>query len=271
MPEGDVLRRTAATLGQALDGTELLRAELRWPRVDPSLFVGAVVESTTAYGKHLFHHTDSGWTLHTHLRMDGFWRLARAQTPKTREFERNSHVRVVLANERWMCAGFYLGMLDVVRTRDEHRLISHLGPDVLADDFVETGVPQAISRLRGGTNDGYRSATDPPLAEALLDQTIQAGIGTIYTAEPLFALRIWPWTPISQISDERYAEILLKARQLMQLVVNGGYEARISYVHDRRGKLCMRCRSIVQRGTARKQPMERPIFWCPTCQPQLSS
>lgn len=141
MPEGDILRRTAAALDRGLAGRRLVRSELRWPSAAGLTFEGRTVLGTHAYGKHLFTRFDDQRTLHTHLRMEGIWRVVPTGSP--RAVGRGAFVRAVLGNDEWTAVGDRLGMLDVVPTGDEHTLIGHLGPDVLAADFPADGLAEA--------------------------------------------------------------------------------------------------------------------------------
>ena len=270
MPEGDIVRRTARTLDQALTGAVLVHAELRWPTLAGIDLVGRTVLGTDAYGKHLFTRFDDGRTLHSHLRMEGSWRLDR--TPESLARGRGGgprsmsgpFVRAVLASASWTAVGNRLGMLDVVPTADERSLIAHLGPDVLAPDFPADGLAAALERF------AERGVT--PVAEVLLDQTVVAGLGTIYMAESLFARRIWPWTPADQVEDP--ASLLMTARVLMERSVGSaiptatgeGGRGTTTSVHDRRGRPCRRCGTPISRGEARRPPKQRPVFYCPTCQ-----
>jgi len=110
-----------------------------------------------------------------------------------------------------------------------------------------------------------------PVAEVLLDQTVAAGIGTIYSAEALFARRLWPWTPADRTDP---ATLLMTARVLMARSVaartptatGDTTPGRGSQVHGRLRQPCRRCGTPVAVGQARRPPMERPIFYCPTCQ-----
>ena len=203
MPEGDTVRRSARTLDQALSGRPLERAELRWPSAVGVDLVGRTVLTTVSYGKHLLTRFDDGRTLHTHLRMEGSWAIARTGSSGARG--RGPYIRAVLGNAVWTALGDRLGMLDVVDTREEHTLVGHLGPDILDDAFPAEGLPEAVRRI------GVRGTM--PIAEVLLDQTVVAGIGTIWTAEPLFLRRIWPWTPAARVEDP--AGLLLFIRTLM--------------------------------------------------------
>ena len=262
MPEGDILRRTARTLDRALTGNALVRAELRWPDAAGVDLVGRTVLGTSAYGKHLFTRFDDGRSLHTHLRMEGSWRLER--TGGGRDRAAGAFVRAVLATATWTAIGHRLGMLDVVPTAQEQGLIGHLGPDALADDFPTAGLPESLRRA------AERGAT--PIAEVLLDQTVVAGFGTVYMAEALYVRRIWPWTPTDEVAD--LASLMMTGRVLMQrgvesdLPVPNGERAggRDNYIHNRGGRPCRRCGAPIARGLARKPPQERPVYYCPVCQ-----
>jgi len=261
MPEGDILRRTAATLDRGLAGQVVVRCELRWPSAAGVTFEGRVVLGTLPYGKHLLTRFDDGRTLHTHLRMEGYWRVVPTRSPASRAAGPN--VRAVLGTADSTAVGHKLGMLDVVLTNQEHTLIGHLGPDVLADDFPTVGLAEAVARW------AERGAT--PVAEVLLDQTVAAGIGTIYAAESLHARRLWPWTPADRTDA---ATLLMTARFLMARSVAARSPTATgetapgmgTQVHGRHLRPCRRCGTPVAVGHARRPPMERPIFYCPTCQ-----
>jgi len=249
VPEGDILRRTADRFQLALGGQQLVRSDLRWPTAATVDLVGRTVLETRSYGKHLLTRFDDGRTLHTHLRMEGYWRIARTGSPEAAA--RSPQVRAVLATADWTTVGYHLGMLDVVRTRDEHTLIGHLGPDMLAEAF---DLDEALRRwaARGST----------PAAEVLLDQTVAAGIGTIFAAESLFAERLWPWTPADEVEEP--GRLLSVARRQLQRAVADGRPP--GHVHGRARQPCHRCGRPIAVGQARRPPMERPIFYCPRCQ-----
>lgn len=255
VPEGDTVLLTARKLDAALSGHTLVRSELRWPRVPVDDLTGCVVLETRAYGKHLLTRFDDGRTLHTHLRMDGSWRVAATGTPGAAA--RGSFVRAVLASETWTCIGHRLGMLDLVRTRDEHLLLGHLGPDILADDF-----PQRIDELAPDGVVGSASA-GRPIGELLLDQTFVAGIGTLFACEGLFRLRMWPWAPARDVD---VAVLLQEIRRHMLRGVASPVDGRQVKVHSRAGRPCARCGGAIARGTVGTPPTDRPMFYCPRCQ-----
>jgi endonuclease-8 len=283
MPEGDTVLRTARGLHRALAGRPLAVAELRWAELGDVDLTGRTVLEAVAYGKHLLIRlaaldtsAEAGSaavlrsrgpqgpaTLHTHLRMDGGWRI-HATAARKIPSRADPQVRAVLGNTEWTAVGHLLGMLDLVPTADEHTLIGHLGPDIMADDWAETGRAAAIA--------GWAADPRRPVGAAMLDQTTVAGIGTIYLAETLFVSKISPWTPVGELDA---GAVLDTARRLLlrgatQPAPNTTGDIRRKegmYVHARSGRPCRRCGTIVRVASVGVAPNERPAFYCPTCQP----
>src|SRR5690606_41882773 len=135
MPEGDAVYRTAARLRGALDGQALTRSDFRVPRHATADLTGRVVLGTVSRGKHLLTRVEGGLTVHTHLRMDGRWLVS----PAGRCTPGGDQVRLILANEQWQAVGLKLGMVDLLRTADEGRVVGHLGPDLPGDDWDPDG------------------------------------------------------------------------------------------------------------------------------------
>lgn len=266
MPEGDAVWRTARRLHEALAGDELVGAELRVPAHGAADLVGQRTIEVVPRGKHLLHRLSGGLTIHSHLRMDGSWRIH--PLGSRRFFSAKHTVRALLWTQRRLAVADALGMLDLVRTSDEDRLVAHLGPDLLSPDF---DVDQALSNLA--------SRPDRPVCEALLDQRNLAGLGTIFTSEPLFAFGISPWASVADIGPDRLAELLAHARRLLVLSCQLGrttVSGRREHVDDdtwvfgRVGMVCKRCGGVVRLGTVGRPPQERVIGYCPTCQGGLA-
>lgn len=263
MPEGDVVLRVARRLDAALAGEVLTRGELRWPTLGGTDLAGTTVVGTGTHGKHLLTRLADGRTLHTHLRMEGRWRviatsdLAPAGPSRA---DRSPQVRAVLATGRWTCLGLDLGMVDLVPTRDEHLVTGHLGPDVLAPDL---DVAAAAARVLA---EGPRG-----IGEVLLDQTVVAGLGTIYMAETLWAHRVWPWAAAGELGDVA-ADLVRTSRRLMLRSVAArtptatGDVRGTSNVYGRECRPCPRCGARVLRSQVGTAPTARQVFYCPVCQ-----
>ena len=284
MPEGDVLRITADKLGQALVGKPLIQAELRWPSAAGANLIGRVVTSSSSYGKNVLLRFDDDRTLRTHLRMEGFWTIARTGTPAARGSvaAKYSHkkkdsganggpleVRAILANEQWTALGVALGMLDLIPTAEESRLLAHLGPDVLAGDFLEVGAVIGAERLA--------ALSDWPICAALLEQKVVAGIGTIWMAETLFATRVYPWRLVSDFDDDERVGLLRTASNLLNRSVRTaglkGFGAVPRRVHGQHLKFCGRCQEPISvsalsgpEASPDQGAFDRVVFWCRGCQ-----
>ncbi|GAA5053869.1 endonuclease-8 [Thermocatellispora tengchongensis] len=262
MPEGDAVYRTAARLRAALDGRPLTRSDFRVPRYASADLSGRIVLETVSMGKHLLTRVEGGLTVHTHLRMEGSWRVL----PAGRRPPPGDVVRLVLANASWVAIGVRLGMVDLVPTAQEDRLVGHLGPDLLGPGWDPAEAVRRLSR-----------APDTTIGEALLDQRNLAGIGTIYRAETLFLSGLSPWRRIRDIPDltsvVTRAQRLLEANKSRAATVTTGdtRPGRTTWVYGRGSRPCRRCGTPIATGalggpgTAAK---ERLINWCPHCQPQ---
>lgn len=78
MPEGDTVWLVAQRLHQALAGDVATTVDLRVPRYATADLSGRTVVEVVPGGKHLLTRFAGSLTLHTHLRMEGSWRLFRA-------------------------------------------------------------------------------------------------------------------------------------------------------------------------------------------------
>src|SRR5215208_8094260 len=81
MPEGDTILSAARRVGAALVGKPIVAIETPRPRhaMDrwPERLDGRSVRSVDARGKHLFIRFEGDLTLHSHLRMTGYWGVYR--------------------------------------------------------------------------------------------------------------------------------------------------------------------------------------------------
>src|SRR5215468_5339579 len=121
MPEGDVVWRVARQLDAALAGRTLTRSDFRVPRFATTNLAGRSVRQAVSRGKHLLIRVDGGVSIHTHLRMDGSWRIR----PAGGYPPRDHRVRLVLENAEWQAVGYLLGVVEVLQTAAEDRAVGH--------------------------------------------------------------------------------------------------------------------------------------------------
>jgi endonuclease VIII len=257
MPEGDVVWRTARQLDKALAGRVLTRSDFRVPRYATTDLSGRVVDETVSRGKHLLTRVQGGLTIHTHLRMDGSWRI----WPASGLVPRDHRIRLVLGNDEWLALGYRLGIVEVLPTGDEDRVVGHLGPDLLGSDW---DAAEAVRRLRADP--------DRAVGEALLDQRNLAGVGNLFLTEMLFLRGVSPWRSVGQVQDlnalVELARRMLDANKtrIGQVTTGDSARGRRTWVYGRAGQPCRRCGARVSRAEQGVAGEERVRFWCPSCQ-----
>jgi endonuclease-8 len=248
VPEGDAVRRTARRLDKALSGQVLTGTDFRVPQHATADLAGARVLETVSRGKHLLTRIegDQPVTLHTHLKMEGTWRV---HEPGQRWRGKSQDARVVLETDRAVAVGFRLGIVELLPSAREADAVGHLGPDLLGPDWDEE---EALHRLA--------EVSDAPVFEALRDQTRLAGIGTIYAAEIGFVMGVAPTTAVGEVPD--LPRLLRRVRQMLDQEWSS---SRQLWVYGQR--LCRRCGTRVKVDQLGPPGMERPAYWCPSCQP----
>jgi endonuclease VIII len=257
MPEGDAVWRTARRLHGALAGRVLTRSDFRVPRFATADLSGQTVTEAISRGKHLLTRTNAGVTVHTHLRMDGSWRIR----PATEPISGGYRIRLILANGQWQAVGYLLGVVEILATAAEQSVVGHLGPDLLGPDWDPA---EAERRLRA----------DParPVGEALLDQRNLAGIGNIFATEMLFLRGLSPWRPVGEVPDLRalveLGQRLLDVNKERAGIITTGMARRgeETWVYGRAGRPCRRCGTPIRRAEQGAAGEERLRFWCPACQ-----
>ncbi|WP_371662932.1 Fpg/Nei family DNA glycosylase [Streptomyces sp. NBC_00280] len=259
MPEGDTVWQAARRLHNALAGKVLTRSDLRVPKYATADLTGRTVLEVTPRGKHLLTRVEGGLTLHSHLRMDGSWKVY--ENGQRWSGGPSHQIRAILGTADRTAIGYRLPVLELLRTTDEHRAVGHLGPDLLGPDWDPE---QALANL----------LADParPLGEALLDQRNLAGIGNVYKSELCFLLGATPWLAVGDLPPDRTAKLPALARKLLEanrdrpIRSTTGRRGQDLFVYGRAPRPCLRCRTPVRIADQGDGSRERPTYWCPTCQ-----
>ncbi|MCC2033666.1 DNA-formamidopyrimidine glycosylase family protein [Microbacterium allomyrinae] len=261
MPEGDTVFRTAHRLDDVLAGATVTRFELRVPQAATVDLRGETVHGVLSRGKHLLHRIGEN-TLHSHLKMEGEWHAyRRGERWRKPAYTARAIIGATAPDgAEWETVGFDLADISVVLTRDEDRLVGHLGPDPLSDDWD----PAEAARRLGA---------DPrPVHVALQDQRSIAGFGNEYVNEILFVRGVLPTTPADE--TDAAAIVDLGARMIRanrdrsdRTFTGDARPGRTTWVYRRDGRPCRRCGTLIRRSSLGPDPSrERIIFWCPRCQ-----
>ncbi len=267
MPEGHTIHRLALRHRELFAGRQVTATSPQGRFADGAATLsGRTLRDTEAYGKHLFHHYEGDLALHVHLGLYGKFRDGETPAPPP-----VGQVRLRLATDtHWLdlrgpAACELLDPAQVAALRER------LGPDPLRDDADPARAYRRISR------------SSMPLGALLLDQSVVAGAGLIYTTEVLFRAGIPPTRPGNTLTAAAWEEMWL---DLVSLMKDGLATGRIDtvrpehtpeamgrpprvdahggevYVYRRTGQPCLICGATVRRGAL----AGRNAYWCPDCQ-----
>ena len=279
MPEGDTIFRAARALHRALAGQTVTGFETVLPKLSRVEFdtpiTGRPVIGVNATGKWMSMNFSGGLTLLTHMLMSGSWHIYRPGEAWQRP---PIAMRIVIKTEKLWAVAFNVPIAefhtaDSLRRRQGFR---SLGQDVLSADF---NAADAVQQL--GAN-GYLT-----VGEALLSQSIMAGLGNVFKSEVCFACGVNPFRRVGELGMEELSCLVETARKFLLANVaatsgdqittytdmrrttgRANSEERL-WVYGRRGEPCRNCGTPIE---SRKQGDDaRTSFWCPQCQPMAKS
>jgi len=139
-----------------------------------------------------------------------------------------------------------------------------IGPDALEISFEEF-------------KEGLRKKRKKPIKEVLMDQSVIAGIGNIYSDEILWRSKIHPLKKIEKLSERDLKKIFFVMKEVLKKAIVLKGESISDYrtpsgkkgnfdqerkVYRRKGEKCYRCKGIIKRIKIKS----RGSYFCPSCQ-----
>lgn len=115
------------------------------------------------------------------------------------------------------------------------------------------------------------------LKQALLDQSVMAGVGNIYADEICFAMKMHPETKVAHLRKRDYEELLYQTRRILAGAIKAGGTTIRSYtsslgvdgrfqlqlkVHAKKEEACPICQSLI----LKTKVATRGTYYCPSCQ-----
>lgn len=269
MPEGDSVYRQCKMLREALKGQVLASSDLRVPALATTDLSGRTVVDVVPRGKHILIRLSAApnaselksgaepLTLHSHLMMDGTWRVferagsardgaeresgARAASsagtaPAVRgrrgrqPYRRSASVRSRAEARTPLSADVSIGQgSHTIRAILRTATVDAIGFDVKDVRLVPTRLEdQELVGFLGpdilgpdwNLDEALRRLRDQPdraIGTALMDQRNLAGIGNVYRVEVLFMTRTNPWAPVGSLPEGKLTEIVTLAHKLLNL------------------------------------------------------
>ena len=280
LPEVETARRIVE---RALTGRTVTAVDLRLPKLfrdseipDPAALIGHTVIGARRRAKILMIDFDGDLSLLVHfklagqlavLRPDGTRAVAGHPVPKPDGPYPHKSTHFDLQFDDGTIAYF-----SDIRQFGWYRLMptAHTDSAIDAYRFGPEGTgPEAITAAQLYAALKRRSI---PVKQAILDQSVVAGVGNIYADEALFRARIHPQQPANSLSKPLMARLRGAISWALDMgIAQGG--ARIIHqraypvddfpaVHGREGEPCIGCGGVVKKITV----ATRGTYFCPSCQ-----
>ncbi|APU71093.1 formamidopyrimidine-DNA glycosylase [Companilactobacillus crustorum] len=269
MPEVETVRRG---LNSQVKGRKITNVEIRYPDLitgDVNQFIEFVTDATiTDVGrraKFLLIHLNNGYTIISHLRMEGRYRISADPSA----IDKHSHAIFTLDNGQKMIYNDVrkFGRMQLWNTDDldNNKSLQKLGPEPLSKTFTFALLKPRIMRHH------------KDIKTVLLDQSVMSGLGNIYVDEVLWKAKIHPQTPSNHLSDTDIQNIIELSNQEMKKAIEAGGSTIRSYidatghkgnmqnslkVYGKEGTPCPRCGTNI----VKIKVSGRGTHFCPKCQ-----
>ncbi len=273
MPEGPEVQVVLSTLEYQIKGTTIEHASVRYPNViehpDVETFCqrieGQTFTTFSRLGKYLIF-TLTDYDLIVHLRMEGRFYIY-TQLPASL---RHIHVIFELSDGRYLC-------YHDTRKFGRMNLYPHEEDPALLPPLKNVGYDFNDSRLTWQYLYASIHSSKRSIKQALLDQSIIAGIGNIYADEICFQAQLDPRSRCYRISKKDCEKIVAVTRSILNHAIEGGGTTIRSYtsslgvtglfqleldVHAQKGKACVRCGHTIDKITLG----QRGTYLCRNCQ-----
>lgn len=266
LPEVETTRRgiTPHILGKRVKNIIIRQPKLRWPipaNLKSQLLKRQILE-VGRRAKYLFLQTDNG-TLLLHLGMSGSLRILPPGTPPGP----HDHFDLLFDDccLRLRDPRRFGAVLWTREPIEEHKLICHLGPEPLSDNFDGVHLHQ------------HARQRHIAVKTLIMDGKVVVGVGNIYANEALFMAGIHPARPCNRISAARYIRLAEQIKKILAAAIerggttlrdfqredgNPGYFAQELKLYGKEGAPCPNCGNPIKQ----RRIGQRSSFYCGRCQ-----
>lgn len=245
---------------KALLGKKILRAERRAKNIlihtdGLSILIHMKMTGHVMYGTYMYDKKNNSWS------------PTAGQPALADPFNRFVHLVFSFDNGKHLVLCDMRKFAKVTLLEDTKMLEDH-GPEPLSPDFTKDVFLKNI-----------QTYPNRAIKTTLMDQSLVAGIGNIYSDEILFASKILPWHPVGKLDKAKLSEIYKHIKPILLKGIDFGGDSTSDYrnIHGERGAFqgahlvyrrtkqsCLRkgCSGVI----GRKVINGRSAHYCATCQ-----
>lgn len=269
LPEVETVRRTLLPL---IIGKKIKKITLWYPKIivsNPEEFVnqltGKKIIAIDRYAKYLLIRFNDDFTVVSHLRMEGKYRLVNELEPKNK----HDHVQFAFTDNTALRYNDVrkFGRMQLVKTGTEKAVtgISKLGFEPNTPEFTKTYLKNGLKHKKKN------------IKNTLLDQSVVAGLGNIYVDEVLWRSKINPLSLANKIPSnyvdnlhDNINKIIAQAITAKGTTIHtyldangktGNFQKEL-VVYGHQGEPCKRCATILEKIKVNG----RGTTFCPHCQ-----
>ena len=157
------------------------------------------------------------------LQKENKWRASDKESPLSDPFNKYVHVLFTFKNKKEKLAFSDMrkfGKITLLNTKEAHETkhLKNIGPDPLEKSFDVKKLTEVLNKKPNGK-----------IKTVLLDQSIIAGIGNIYSDEILWCAGIHPERKVSQIKPEEFKVILKCTKNILAKGIYFGGDSMSDY------------------------------------------
>jgi formamidopyrimidine-DNA glycosylase len=232
MPEGPEVRKYADLLASNLAGKRIIEFSARtknakaWLAEHEPELLGKRIERIFAHGKNVIGIIEGGFFFYSHQMMWGRWEVHRNPDPATGELpqrDRRERARIIVDGAIALLMSAPVLEIGKGDPYDEIGFLRNLGPSALpyAPDTFDT--VEFLKRLKRPKN---KART---IGDALLDQTIVAGLGNYLRAEIMFIAKLDPWRKVSSLNPFELETLARLVPKITQASYEKGYTVTLPH------------------------------------------
>lgn len=274
MPELPEVETVRKTLEYQLGNPRIQEVQIFYPRLVENISIdrfraqllGKCIEGYQRIGKYLIFDLQDVYLV-SHLRMEGKYFVEEKQMPYDAS---HTHAIITFVDGRELryhdtrkFGRMYLYPKD--GHLEEQKAFANVGYDVFDERLNAAYLYKQFHKRR------------IVLKQALLDQSVMAGVGNIYADEICFALQMHPETKIYHLRKQDFANVLYYTRHILSGAIKDGGTTIRSYtsslgvdgrfqlqlrVHAKKDAPCGVCGTKI----LKKVVATRGTYYCPNCQ-----
>ncbi|MDC1311823.1 bifunctional DNA-formamidopyrimidine glycosylase/DNA-(apurinic or apyrimidinic site) lyase [Burkholderiales bacterium] len=268
LPEVEITKRGIEPflVGQTIEKIVLRNLKLRWPipkklrTILPSL----KIRSIERRAKYILIDCSAGWLI-IHLGMSGSLRLLSSLNEAP---TKHDHYDLYTTNNtiiRYRDPRKFGALIWTTGNPYDHRLIKHLGPEPLSEEFNREFLYQKL-----------RSKSSKIKLQIMNNQVV-TGVGNIYANESLFHAGISPIRQANKVTRPKLELLIVAIKATLERAIcaggsslqdfyltdgSTGYFQQQYMVYGRAGKPCHKCKTTIKSVILG----QRSSFYCPKCQ-----